>query len=128
MSGTPIVGGTSGTANLVNGRFMGMFAGNQNGNENSVQNIMPTAGTIKNLWAFIEAAPGVGSSWTFTIRKNGVDTAVACTVTGTGAANQKCSDTTHSVVFAAGDLISVRESSTGAPATGAGQWTAVFAP
>lgn len=125
VSGTPIIGGTSGTSNLVNGRFMGMFAGNQSATERSVQNIMPTAGTVKNFYVFVENAPGGTTSWTLTLRKNNVDTAVTCTVMGAG---QTCSDTVNTAVFAAGDLISVRESSSGSPANSAGQWTAVFAP
>jgi hypothetical protein len=104
---------------------MGMFAGNQSSTERRVQNIMPTAGTVKSFYIFVETAPSVGASWTFTLRKNGVDTAVTCTVAGTA---QVCSDATHSASFVAGDLISVREASTGGPDNSAGQWTAVFQP
>ncbi len=125
VSGTPIIGGTSGTSNLVSGRYMGMFAGNQSSTERRVQNIMPIAGTVGNFTVFLETAPSTGSSWTLTLRKNGVDTAVTCTVSGTG---QTCSDATHTVTFAAGDLVSVRESSVNGPDGTAGQWTATFTP
>ncbi len=104
---------------------MGMFAGNQSGTERLVQNIMPTGGTVNSFYVFIETAPGGAASWTFTLRKNGVDTAVTCTVAGTA---QICSDTAHSAAYVAGDLVSVRESSAGGPNNSAGQWTAVFQP
>ncbi|HTY43000.1 MAG TPA: hypothetical protein VMH79_14090, partial [Thermoanaerobaculia bacterium] len=124
-TGIPLIGGTSGTSNLVNGRFMGMFAGNQSSTERLVQNIMPRAGTVEDFYIFIETAPGGTASWTFTLRKNGADTALTCTVSGT---NQICSDTTHSVTFAAGDLVSVREASANGPSNTAGQWTATYQP
>lgn len=105
---------------------MGMFSAELNANELNVQNIMPTAGTIKNFFVFVQSVPGAGASWTMTVRNNGADTAVTCTITG--AAAQSCSDTTHTAVFAAGDLIAIRIASSGGPNATPGQWTAQFAP
>ena len=42
----------------------------------------------------------------FTVRKNGVDQALTCTLTGT--ANGIISDTTHSFTCAAGDTLSLK--------------------
>jgi len=111
---------------MKDGNYMGLFAGNQSAVESNVQNIMPTAGTVQSFYVFIQNPTLVGASWTLTLRKNGVDTAINCTIAGATALT--CSDTTHSVVFVAGDLITVSEASTGNPSPTRGQWTAVFAP
>jgi hypothetical protein len=103
-----------------------MFAADISNIEARVQNIMPTAGTVKNFYAFVENAPGAGASWTFTVRKNGANTALGCQISG--AATQTCSDTTDSVSFVAGDLISVIVTSAGGPTNARGQWTATFTP
>ena len=110
---------------------MGMFAGNQSNTERLVQNIMPTAGTVKNLSVFVETAPGAGNSWVFTLRRGTPggatsNTAVTCTISGT---SQTCSDTTDTATYAAGDLVSVAITvGAGNPTGSGGQWTAVFAP
>ena len=62
-------------------------------------------GTLSELRVRLSAAAGgAGSSYAFTVRKNGVDTSVTCTI---AVAATSCSDTTNSVSFSAGDLISV---------------------
>jgi len=108
-----------------------MFAGNQNATERLVQNIVPTAGTVRNFYVFLETAPGGTTSWIFTLRigtPGGTtsNTAVTCTVSGS---SQTCSDTTHTQAYTAGQLISVSIfTGSGNPTTSGGQWTAVFAP
>jgi hypothetical protein len=104
-----------------------MFSTNMDSNETIVQNVIPAAGTIKNYYAFVETAPTAGHSWTFTVRKNGADTAVTCTIVGNGTL-RTCSDTSHTAAFVAGDLISIRVSDVNNPAGTPGQWTAQFAP
>jgi hypothetical protein len=104
-----------------------MFSTNQNTNENLVQNVIPAPGTVKNVYVFVERLPSAGKSWTFTLRKNGADTAVTCTINGDGVARQ-CSDTANTAAFAAGDLISMRISGGNNPNGTPGQWTAQFAP
>jgi len=96
-------------------------------NETIVQNVIPAAGTIKNFYAFVETAPTAGHSWTFTVRRNGADTSVTCTIVGNGVL-RTCSDTTHTGAFVAGDLISIRVSDLNNPSGTPGQWTAQFAP
>ena len=68
------------------------------------QGVIGTAGTLRNFGVFTDIAPGAGTSYTFTIRKNGVSTAAVVTISDTDKIGQ---DTTHEVSFAAGDLISV---------------------
>jgi len=104
---------------------MGMFGFDANGTEAKVQNTIPAAGTVKNFFVFVDTVPGVGQSWTFTVRKTGVNTAVTCTI---GAAAQTCSDTTNTAVFAAGELISIGIASSAAPAATSGRWAAQFVP
>ena len=50
------------------------------------------------------AAGAAGSSYTFTVRKNGTDTELTCTASATATS---CSDILNSVSFAAGDTISI---------------------
>lgn len=105
---------------------MGLFNA-ELGTELAVQQIIPAAGTLQNFYVFVQAAPAAGRSWTLTVRKNGADTAVTCTIPGFNS--QSCSDTTHTVSFAAGDLIAVHvTASAPAPAGTPGQWTAVYGP
>ncbi len=109
---------------------MGLFSAELGTTEVSIQNIIPTAGTIKNFFVFIQAPPGGVASYTFTVRRQTLPapsaaTAVTCTITG---AATSCSDPTHTAAFAAGDLIAISITPAGTPTTTSGQWTAVFAP
>ena len=64
------------------------------------------AGTLSNFRASISAAPGSGNSWIFTVRVNGVNTALTCTITNS-APNTSCKDDVHSVAIGPSDLVSV---------------------
>jgi hypothetical protein len=55
---------------------------------------------------------GGGESVTLTVRKNGVDTALTCTVS---AGETGCFDATHQVAFADQDLLSIRYNEVGNP-------------
>lgn len=63
---------------------------------------VPFAGTIRNFYAHYETG-SVTQNRVFTVRKNGVDTTLTCTVSASNA-----NDTTHSFTVVAGDLISVK--------------------
>lgn len=65
--------------------------------------VIPRAGLLKSLSVTATAAGTNASSGAVTINKNGVATALTCTV-GTGTS---CVDNTHSVVIASGDILSV---------------------
>ncbi len=62
-----------------------------------------SSGTVSTLIVKVSTPPGSGS-WTFTVRKNGVSTALTCSVTGT---DTTCADSTHPELFGSGDLFSV---------------------
>ena len=94
----PLVGGTTGataTATELNGTQP-----------------WPTAGTLSNLVIRLDTAPAAGKSWAFTVRINGSDTLLACTIADTALTNR---DITHSVSIAAGDRVTVRAVPTGTP-------------
>jgi len=60
---------------------------------------VPFAGTFRNLYAQISAAPGASGTVTFTLRVNGASTGVTCTMILTETA---CHDTTHVATIAVG--------------------------
>jgi hypothetical protein len=71
----------------------------------------------------MSGAPGAGNSWTVTVRKNGASTAVTCSVTNP---NLTCTDTTHSVAFAAGDLLDILVVGISTPTTARITWVATY--
>ncbi|MBI2902861.1 MAG: hypothetical protein HYY12_04655 [Candidatus Methylomirabilis oxyfera] len=64
-----------------------------------------SAGTVRNLRANVQPAPGIGQSLTFVVEKTGLDTPITCSISGGSTA---CSDTTNSASFSDGDLLAVR--------------------
>jgi len=73
---------------------------------------MPTSGTIRNLYFSVDTAPGVGKSWTVVLRKNGANTGLTVTISD---ANTNATDSTHSMSFVAGDLLSLAITPSGTP-------------
>jgi len=67
--------------------------------------IMPCDGTLKNLYLRFTTAQSATGSWVFTLRKNGVSTAMTVTITSADGANVTKSDTTNTVAVTAGDRI-----------------------
>lgn len=63
---------------------------------------MPIDGRVGNLRVVLETAPGSGKSWTYTLYKNSVATALTVTISD---AVTSASDTTNTVSFVAGDLL-----------------------
>jgi len=76
--------------------------------EAQVSVVMPTAGTISNLYAYASTAPGAGQTYTATIFKNGsADATLEAQITNSSSGRLE-SDTVGTVSVVAGDLISVR--------------------
>lgn len=73
---------------------------------------MPDAFTVSRLHLRVTTAPGVGKSWTFTLQKNGSDTAVVAVISGT---DTQGTDTTNSVTYAAGDTFNIKCVPSGTP-------------
>ena len=72
--------------------------------EVNIQQVVAVGGTIIGMQCFSAAAP-VGSSATFTMRKNGASTAAVCTI---AAGSTKGSATGLSVSYAAGDVLDIQ--------------------
>lgn len=77
---------------------------------------VPIPGTFKNLSIVAGGgSPGVGNTWTATVRNTSVNTAVTCVIPN---GSNVCTDTTHSVLFAANDRLAIQVVSTaGTPAS-----------
>lgn len=75
--------------------------------------------TISHLYMQVDIAPGAGTSYTFTVMKNGSATAVAVTIAD-GATSG--TDAVNSVSFSAGDTISIRCTPTNTPASNNNQY------
>jgi hypothetical protein len=67
--------------------------------------------TITDLKVMVDTAPGAGKSRTFTVRKNGADTGVTCTISDTNTS----AVFSGSVSFTAGDLICLSSTPSGTP-------------
>jgi hypothetical protein len=123
-----VIGGSSGItggSHISSGDFIGMFTGNSSSTETDVQNVIPTNGTVGNFFGYVTSAPGGSNSWVFTLRINGVNSAVTCTVSGTA---RTCFDTTHTIAFSQGDLISIQVTTSNHPSVTSAQWTGTFSP
>jgi len=75
--------------------------------EGDAQMAVPRAGTLKNLYIRTTVGPQGNGTITFTLRKNGVDTALVLSWANGTAASLK-SDTSNTVAVVAGDLLSIK--------------------
>lgn len=66
---------------------------------------MPTDGTFRKMKIKLRIAPGLGHSVVFTLQKNGVDTAITCTISDVNKFNEDAVNEEH---FVAGDLINYK--------------------
>lgn len=93
------------------------------------QQVVPIAGTIANLGVKIGTAPGEGSSYTLTIRKDGIGTGLTCRIEGGGSADTSCLDSAHTVAFVAGDFLTLQVSPGGGPQRWhAARWEVTLTP
>lgn len=122
FGGQPIYGGGSNALNAITeyNKVMGCHSWFT---ELESSQVVPTAGTLKYLRINLTAAVAVGGTYTFTIMKNGVAQTLAVTIV---AGQTSGVDTTHSVVLAAGDYISIRSTITGAPGSPRASWSTFF--
>jgi len=113
---------TSATANNYNYIQHG---GSENTTMTNRQFVCAGAGTLKKLYAWSSVAPGDAKTWTVTVFK-GAD-ATALSVAITGAATTYGTDT-EDVAFVAGDLLSIKITSSGTPAAAALYWNVDYEP
>lgn len=77
--------------------------------------VAPRAGKARRMYARVQVAPGVGETFTFTLMKNGVATALSVVIAG--ALLKEAENLTDSVSVDEGDKLQVRVTrSTGAAA------------
>lgn len=88
-----------------------------NATQTNRDTVVPHALTLDQLRITVVTAPGASKSYAYTVMKNGVATALTCTVSGTSLAAQDLSNT---VTFAAGDTISLRAAPSGTPTVPSG--------
>jgi len=69
-------------------------------------------GTIKNLYIKLKSAPGSGNSWDFTLRKNGVGTALTVNIADFATTGNNTAD---SVSVSDGDWVSIESNPTSGP-------------
>lgn len=78
------------------------------------QGFWPVGGTFDFMYVNVSAAPGgAGKSWVFTLRINGSNTILTCTVSNAATG---CSDLTHAATITAGQTIDISAVPTGGPA------------
>lgn len=101
---TPVTNATEYCCPMGNGSWFGPEA--------SQAMVVATAGTFRNLRVVTSAAPGVGKSWTVTLRVNGSSSALTVTISGTDTDEE---DITHDVSVSAGDVIALQFTPSGTP-------------
>jgi hypothetical protein len=84
--------------------------------------VIPISGVLQNLRVVLSAAPGASASRTFTIRKNGVDTGLTLTFSG----SQTSATIRNPVPVVAGDLVSISATPTNSPVQAAVTWSIDF--
>lgn len=82
---------------------------------NFAKQLCPLNGAVKNFRVNLTQAPGSGKSFTFTLQKNGVDTALVVTIADLDTIG---SDTSTSVSVAAGDTLNLKLVPSGTPTSG----------
>jgi hypothetical protein len=108
--------GTSGSllggnySNTSDGNFLSPFNPSAGSEENT--SLPVSSGSARKLFVNVGTPLDAGASVTLTLRQNGADTALTCTV---GEGESTCSNVVDEVAFADGDLLSVRYNEVGNP-------------
>ena len=123
-----IIGGGTADTNLTTGSvsYVPIFSSlPRSGTESEVTQVMPVGGTLSRFSVLLNGTPGGTNSYAFTVRKNGADTTLTCTITGSAVS---CADSSHSVSFETDDTISIKASPTGGPNARRMGWVGKFVP
>lgn len=100
--------------NTANNTFISPVGGNlETATESMAEYHFRSEATLKKFHLVSRASPGAGTSVTFTVRKNGVDTAFSITESGSSSTSGSDFD---SVSFSAGDTCSIGITWSGTPA------------
>jgi hypothetical protein len=118
-----IVGGYNNTMALATEYNMLMGGDVWTTTTTSVQQVVPTAGTFNSLYVEMPSTVLAGATRTFTVMKNGSPTSLAVTLSEGEASG---SDTSNTVSVVAGDLVMLRNTSTGSPGNYIARWSTLF--
>lgn len=119
-------GSTSNPSNSVSNYNGLQSGGSWNAAETKVYSPVPAGGIFSNLYVVLVTAPGTGTSFTFTLMKNGVATALTTTVSDTATTGN---DTSHAVSVSPSDTVSIQTTPANTPlSTVALHWGLSFAP
>jgi hypothetical protein len=106
-AGPSIIGGAAKDIKKNEDRYFGLFGSldaNTTNNESEAQGYVPGTGSVTDFYILLsDDNTNASTSYTFTLRKDAVDTSVTCQVTTTDS----CNDTTNCADFNAGQKLSV---------------------
>jgi len=109
-AGETILLSSSGGNAITNNRFLPVLCyGDSGTSEVNLQVVIPTPGTIKNLYIKVNTAPGGTNTFIFTVNNNTTGQSTVVTLTGSATTGNDISNT-FSVV--AGDLLSIKRTGT----------------
>lgn len=125
-----MIGGASTTASTSAANYSSLFGASSSGSQWSAteadkQTIIPTPGTLKNLYVKAETAPSGVTSYDYTIMVNGSPSAITTNMSG---ANTTANDITHTVSVSAGDTVSFLSSPNSTPTATRSGWSLSFSP
>ena len=104
-----------GSTDAVNTTYRGIYQGNNiESTTESAVNQLSNAMVVKGLYAKVTAAPGVGASWTNTVRDDATATTLTCVISGDTATTCNFTDTGNYV--AVNSQMSVESIPAGSPA------------
>ena len=110
--------------NVTSGEFFGLF-GAEFASESIARTPMAVSGTLSNFHVGVDGGTAAGKNWILTVRKNGANTSVTCTVVGPATT---CSDSTHTASFNAGEDLSISIVASGGPGSKPMSWSAKYTP
>lgn len=111
--GAPILTGeVTNTLSASATRYLPIQGGILSTTSGNAETIIPTAGTINSAYMVLGGTPGAAKSYTATLVKNTVDTAIVITISGT---NTTGNDVSNSVSVVAGDKVYWRIDPAGTP-------------
>lgn len=108
---TPLImaAGTNPSTSATN--YAGFSGGWAATNDDGVRSLVPLDGVLEDLYVSLTVAPGAGKSYAFTVRKNGADTSLTCTVSDSNTTCQM----SGSVSYSAGDTLALKCVPSGTP-------------
>ena len=95
------------------------------GSQSYQASMIPTEGALSKLRICLDAAPGAGKSYTFTIIKNGSPTDLSVTISDSATTG---SDELHSLSLSTNDYLIISCTPSGTPTSVRVHWTLIFEP